>query len=280
METNDSLLAPVRSKLEDLPHLREAFDEIYAKVTARSDVALLLAGSLVDGHVSDLSDLDCELVVAEPDQVQPVRRWAQELVAGLGSVLARFPADHIGMNDLDVTFLERDSKVVKVDVWTLDVGRVWMLRDALVLHDPGGRVAKAHAEPSPSFPPPRYSDLDHKFCGWMWFTFGKIRRDHLFESVESLDFMRGYALMPFLHLLHENPPQGFRNLEARLPPQRLDALHGTYPHGHDRAEIERAFWAMVDLFRAIRPAVRERLGQELDASQLERMYELIRSYGP
>jgi hypothetical protein len=220
-------------------------------------------------------------IVAKPGTpMDELRQWVKDEVAKVAPPIAQFPANHLGIPDLAVFFLDYNGELVKVDIWTMSSDGLARLSSALVVHDPGGFIAAARAAlpTSPaSSPSPDYSDLHHKFCGWMWFTHSKIARSNLFEAIESLDFfMRGYALLPFLHLLASTPSHGYRHLEQQLPEPMLTALRATYPRSHDKEEVTRAFWALIDLFTSIQPEVEARLGTSLRKADLARMTELIR----
>jgi hypothetical protein len=279
VEPAKSVLSIVQANVAPFPALRAAFDTLYGAIAKRQDVAFLLSGSLAGDTVSDLSDLDIEVVAQPGTDVKELAQWLKDLVWSLGKVIAQFPASHLGLPDLHINFIERDGTIVKVDVWAMGLEGLPFVADATVLHDPGGFVAAARAKlPSGGGPTPDYSDLHQKFVGWMWFTFSKIRRDQLFEAVESLDVMRSFVILPFLHLLAQNPPHGYRYLEKRLPAEHHAPFLTTFPSSHDRPEVARAFWAMVDLFRVAQTKVGERLGGKLQGANLERMVSLIRDY--
>jgi len=272
--------AQVQAKTRPFPELRAAYDAIYRAIAARDDAALLLSGSLVgDTVVSDMSDLDIEVVARPGTDIAALDRWVKDLVRGLGKVIAEFPATHLHLPDLEIVFVERRGTVLKVDVWTMSTEGLPFVAGAVAVHDPGGFVAAARAalaEGGGSVPD--YGDLHHKLVGWTWFTFTKLRRGQLFEAVESLDVMRSFALLPFLHLLESNPPHGYRYLEQRLPAPRRAALLATFPRAHEEAEIFRALLATADLFRSIQPEVSAKLGAPLRAADLERMVQLIHEY--
>ena len=267
-----------QSRLGGFPRLRNVFEFLYNRISLATGVSVLLSGSVASGNVDELSDLDLELIVHDAANRQKVRDDVDRMIRELAKPIAHFPATHLGLRELEVYFLDYESTVVKVDIWTADMGSLPLLLDAALIHDPGGVVAQARARlraHSSSDAPADYDDLHHKFCGWMWFTAVKIRRGHLFEAVESLDFMRSYALLPLLHAARSNPLHGYRHLEQRLASTTLAELRETYPSRHDHAEITRAFGSLVDLFRRTVTDVEAHLGRSLNGGDLARMTESV-----
>jgi hypothetical protein len=267
-----------RKVLAPFPKLQSAFVRICSPLVARDDLSVLLLGSIGGGRVDAMSDIDLEVVVHDASRVALERARIDERIRTIGNLLAHFPATHLGMDDLLVYFVEDEGTVIKIDVWTSDVRIVAGLGDAQIIHDPGGVVAaeRARLGGSGGRPPPDYDDLHQKFVGWMWFTAIKVRRGHLFEAIESIDFMRSFALLPFIHLVDDNPPQGYRHLEDRVPPAHADALRETFVCRYDPAEVTRAFWSLVELFRSLQPEVEKRLGRPLKGGALAQMTDLVR----
>ena len=212
-----------------------------------------------------LSDIDLELVVAPDSDVGATRAFVDETLSSLEAPLCRFAADHLGLNDLIVSLHEVDGRVVKIDVWVMTPGALGSIPKALVLHDPRRLAAE---RPAAGDPPPRaYHDLSCKFCGWMWFAHIKIARGHFLEALESIEFMRSNALLPSLHAAESLPAEGYRLLEERLSPERLDRLYRTYATPINRAELYRALDALAMLFTSVQHDSRRRC--------VERMRQLI-----
>jgi hypothetical protein len=207
--------------LAPFPRLEAAFVTIGSPLVAHDGLSVLLSGSIAAGNVDAMSDIDLEIVVHDAAHVAVERARIDARIRSLGNVVAHFPATHLGLPDLLIYFVEADGTLIKVDAWTSDVRIVAELPDATIIHDPGGVVAAERARLGAAGGRPRldYDDLHQKFVGWMWFTTVKIRRGHLFEAIESIDFMEELRT-PALHPPHR------RQSAARVPAPRGSSLSG------------------------------------------------------
>lgn len=264
------------ARFQAQPRIARGFEALCRRLFKIETASVLLSGSGVTGSLDRLSDLDLEVLVHPGQEVAPIRREVDEAVRALGPMVAHFPANHLGLADLSVYVLAFEGEPLKIDVWTADLGILPALSGAAILHDPSGVVEGRRAQGGPPWAVD-YDDLHNKFVGWMWFTTIKLLRGNLFEAVESLDFMRGYSLLPFLLLVAGAPAQGYRLLEERLSRAALDALAKTYPKHHERDEIRRAFWALVDLFRTTQTEAEEHLRRPVGGGDLLRMCEFVRA---
>lgn len=265
MSDTRGALARVRENLATHPLLARTFERVYTALATRDDVAILASGSLAGGTMDRLSDIDLELVVAPDSDTSQVRAFVEQTLSSIEKPLCRFPADHLGLNDLIVSFHEIDGTVVKVDVWVMTQAMLGFIPKAVVLHDPRGLAA---TRPAPGGPPPRnYDDLSCKFCGWMWFTHIKIMRGHFLEALESIEVMRSFALLPSLHAAEGIPAEGYRLLEERLPRERLEHLYRTYARAIERDELHRAMDELAVLFQSVQSEPRQ--------ACVERMRQLI-----
>jgi len=246
-------LARVRASLAGAPALAAVFEAVFAPLAARDDLAVLASGSLANGTMDRWSDLDLEVVIAPRVDAAEVRDAVRHALDGAAKPLSRFAADHLGLADLMVSFMERDGRVIKADVWVMRQDGLAMVPGAVVLHDPSGLAA---SRPAPfERPPADLDDLYKKFCGWMWFTHVKLARGHFLEALETVEFMRAYALLPALHRVENLPRENYRLLETRLAPERLQWLYRTYPAGVDRDEIYRAMFELAALFSDLHRAL-------------------------
>jgi predicted nucleotidyltransferase len=247
-------LARVRRNLAAHPLLARTFERLYEVLAGREDIAILASGSLAKGTMDRLSDIDLELVVAPGSDIGEVRALVEAALSSIGRPLCRFAADHLGLQDLIVSFHEIDGTVVKIDVWVMTPAGLAFIPTAIVLRDPRGIAAQRPAPEGP--PPPDHADLSSKFCGWMWFTHVKIARGHFLEALESIEIMRSHALLPLLHAAEDLPREGYRLLEQRLSPARLAHLYRTYATNIDRTELYRAMDELALLFESLQDNAR------------------------
>lgn len=268
----DAMLARVDRMLKPWPVLSQGFGLCLATLTARTDLAVAVGGSLARGTVDGFSDLDFAVLAGPGGDVGELTGWVAERVGSLGRRLAQFPATHVGLPNLIVTFFESggvegNGAVVKVDCMMLPCAAFGRLSGYSAVYDPGGILAgpdDGHEGEGPD-----WQDLDQKFTGWCWYAFTKIARGELMEAADALDVMRRDVVVANLRRREGLKLEGYRWLEDRLSAGDLAALGKTYPGGIDRTGLMVALAAQIDLYRSLRGPL------EPASAALDRMAELI-----
>jgi hypothetical protein len=270
----------VSQRLEALPDLRRYFDAVIERLARRDGLGVALSGSLAGGAaggtIDRWSDLDLELFVGPDATVAETVEWMRAEISALGPLLTRFPATHLGLDDLWIFFFCAGDAVVKIDAWVLERAAIADFPDALLVLDPGGHLAavRAAGRPTPR-PAPDFEDLHAKMTGWIWYTATKIDRGEILEAIDGLGVMRGQALLPCLQLVDGLPFEGHRRLEIRLGPARLARLHATYPAALNRRAVMEALLALAGAFAEVQPDVASRLGRDHRRGDLAGMIELV-----
>jgi len=226
--------------------LRDALQRLLDSIDIPRSVRVEVQGSIARGDADRYSDADLRFT-GEPESVAHLREAFPGVLATLGTVLSAFPATHLGLDDLLVTFVEVDGRVVKIDA----------------------DFSAGESSHSDEISSARLQDGDRKFVGWMWYTFAKIGRGEYFESAAALDTMRGSALVPLLLHMMQLPPEGYRRLELRLSAAVQGELRATYPRTLEQDELLRAFLAMTDFYRRLRK-------HDLSEARFDRMLAIIR----
>lgn len=212
---------------ERLPSpLRDVYDACVEWASARR-FSVAVHGSLTKGGVDRYSDID--LTLATPSSVAPAEAMEDfdRMIAGLGTVMAHFRADHLGANQTLIAYLGIDEWVVKLDVKIVGGGALVDLPpEASIVADAEGAMALArYVEPTQ----PDLGPLFDKLTGWFWFTYSRLARGEYFAAARSIDFTREHALLPILLSQRGLPQDGHRRIEERLTPDLLDALRRTHP---------------------------------------------------
>lgn len=238
-ETLSEDVERVVARLAHVPALASGMRRAAEAVLARPGVGLAVKGSTASGTVDAWSDLDLE--VALPAGAGSAdHAWARQVASSVGRIVCWFPADHIGLADLLIFFIDLDGAVVKLDLNLAGTGGGMVIRTAS-----GG-------PPAPGSRPDtgRWTNegLCRRFCGWSWYTWTKLARGEVVEAVDALACMRGRALLPLLQRLRGLPEEGCRRLEVRLARPDLDRLHATHPSGVDASEVRRALGDAVEWF--------------------------------
>jgi len=276
-------LDSIRRKIEHFPDTLAVFDGCLECFARRGDIGVAISGSLFHGTIDRYSDLDFEVVAHPETSVEALQEWVSASIRRVAPLLGHFPATHLGLDHLLVSFFARNDHIVKVDVAVLDLEGFSHHPSASIVWDPGGKLARSRTAPSPArhetHVSPDFEDIHHKFCGWIWYTYSKIARGECLEAVDSLDTMRRYALLPCLHLIESLPSEGYRWAERRLSAKRLSSLQRTFPSDTGRRELSRALFFLVEFFVEVQPLVAERLARDHRSADLEGMVRIIERLG-
>ncbi len=265
----------IELRLAPFAYLRRVFDHCLAQFILSNDIILSAKGSLAAGQLDEFSDLDFLIIVHNPAQVASVNDWARQTVHGAGKPIASFPATHIGLDNLLVSFLEVDGNIVKVDVEVVPLSEPYPDYLGTVLHDPTHKAEQFMHKGLLAPTRPDFNDIGQKFCGWIWYTYTKIARGELLEAVDALGGMRRLALLPVLQFVLELPYEGHRRLEERLPAETLKQLHSTYPARIERQEIYHSLNTLIDIFRDSEAKLAARLDNSYRRPDLDSMIRLM-----
>lgn len=240
----------ILSAIEHLPPLHRTFRELTTWLCAQDGWAVAVWGSLARGEADRFSDLD--LTVLVDSDPAGARKRILERIEEIGRIIVSFSGSHIGKPDLLVAYLEVDGWPVKIDLDLLHGDAAPPLPpDARVLHPDGPAFRIASAEATALDVP----GLEQRFCGWIWYTYGKLARGELFQAARSIDFTRENALLPLLLVLRGLPPDGHRRIERRLPPPLVQQLVESYPTRLEAEEIRRALLRLTDVYLEHRAAL-------------------------
>ncbi|WP_159107336.1 nucleotidyltransferase domain-containing protein [Azospirillum sp. B506] len=246
-------LDSITGLLRPWPVLLSGFRRSMTELTSREDMAIAVGGSLARGTVDRFSDLDFAVLAAPGTDPGPLCSWVAGRLGAIGRRLSQFPANHIGLPNLIVTFCEIDGEVVKVDCMVLPQGAIGQLAGYRVIHDPSG-IATGTPGSDATAEPIDEAELDEKFTGWCWYSFTKIARGELMEATDALDVMRRNVLVPVLRHRRGLKAEGFRWLEDLLSSDDLASLHRTYPGVPGRHGLVAALAAQMTLYRTLRAA--------------------------
>lgn len=218
---------------------------------------LALAGSLAAGTGDAVSDIDLDLLCADIQQRDALHARVDRCLRDAGAVLAQFPATHIGLPELVITFVDVDGILVKVDVRY----RVGSPADAAASAPSAATVL---------------AGLHHRFTGWLWYTHTRIVRGEYWDAADSIAVMRAQALLPMLLYVHDLPSEGYRRIETRLAPAELYRLAGTWVSSLQPAPLRAALSTLCDLFETVTAAAVAKIGRDFRAADLSRMRDLTR----
>ncbi len=258
-------------KLGRYPAIQNGLSTLLHQVAARNDLSVFIQGSIATNTTDPYSDVDLVFVTDGNLSLQEESQWLKRVMSSLGPLVAHFPATHLGMDNLLISFINMNGDVVKIDVKMepFEMFQADAVTKALHLSK---RMRMESWRKSDFAPPlPDFEDIHQKFVGWIWYTYTKIARGEWFEAVDSLDCMRGKALLPCLHLSANVPREGYRRLETRLPEKLVQQLRSTYPSGFEPRELTRALLALSFMFRDLQPKIQKNLGRNHQSADLDWM---------
>jgi hypothetical protein len=264
------------------PALLNVFDRLIVALTTRSDIAIAVSGSLAAGQLDKWSDLDLEVIALPGADLCELTTWTDSVVQKIAPLWSRFSASHIGLDQLLVFFFWETNTIVKADLHVIELDAFLHLKNTRLLVDPDGLVAsRRRAIPVDDQDRylPDFRDLHAKFCGWIWYTFGKIARGELFEALNSIEVMRTSALLPFLQIVEGLPFEGCRHLETRLTEAHRFRLEATVARSLEPPELRRALLAMAHFFSDLQPQVIARLGSDYRSANLQSMIREVEKCG-
>jgi predicted nucleotidyltransferase len=229
-------------------------------------VGVAAGGSFISGSMDEFSDLDL-VVVTDPATWTEAPDRRRALAATFGPLLAAFTGEHVGEPRLLICLygpplVHVDLKFVRPDALARRV------EDPIVLWDRDGRLREALRGGVVRYPAPDAQWIEDRFWIWVHYVASKIGRGELFDTLDSLGFLRGRVLGPLILEEAGAQPTAVRRIE-REAPARAGELEATLAR-LDTSECLRALRATIALYRSLRerrahPQLRRSAGAEAEA---------------
>ena len=266
----------LRKKLAPFPANRAAFDHCIDHFVARPGLSLAVSGSLVSGDLDPFSDLDLIMLAAPELELPSLQEEVNRVVPRIGHPLAVFQATHLNLPNLHIFYLAVDDWVVKIDFEVYSAANeVQLPAKLLVLHDPSDQFASM--EKVPLRDQVDFISLQQKFCGWLWYSYTKIRRGEFFQAARSIEYTREHAVLPCLLRLKGLTQDGHRRIEERLSRSELERLYASHPAKLEHRELMRALFSTADHFLDLQKAMKTAFPESKPAD-IQHMLDLIKSH--
>jgi hypothetical protein len=225
----DDLPKVITSAVDRESPLAHVLVSLVGVLTADPGCSLAIGGGLAQGRWDRYADIDLVAVFPPPTTREEGMARVRAAIAGQGAGRAQFPATHLGLAHLLVSFIEVERWIVKVDV-AVHLTACPIGPDVVVVHDPAGAFRPVDAG-DPGLPgvDDEVAEAVERFTGWVWYTYTRIRRGELFEAYNSLEVMRRVAYVPALLLSTGRSHEHLRRLESKLDDGERDRLLATYP---------------------------------------------------
>lgn len=206
------------------------------------------AGSWITRELDEYSDLDLVLVV-DPAQYQSVLQDMSSIALGLGTCIASFTGDHVGVKNLLICLFEDpllhvDLKFISLDDFSSRI------ENPEVLWERNGELTKAIEENKPNIPHVDLQWIENRFWTWIHYAAARLGRGEIFETIHTLSFLRAEVLAPMASAKAHKVPRGLRRIEQYCP-EEAEAMKATLA-GHDAQSCEQALRAAAKIYVDLR----------------------------
>lgn len=241
---------------------RPIVDHVVERLAPLATGGIFLTGSFANGTDDAYSDIDLTIARHDAAPDQAFRNLVEEALRSTGDLLALFPASHLGIENLFVSFFDTGGAVAKIDLNC--VGPRAIPTDGILLTEALAPIVLPLPTAEEVFP----VELSwNRLIGWTHYCDCKIRRGELLEAADSLAEIRASVAIAALQAAHRLPPEGARRLETRLPQNALQQLTKTMPASLDRASLDTALTELVqlsaDALRLVDPGLADALQDRL-----------------
>lgn len=181
-------------------------------------------GSWAQQQLDDFSDLDLVVVTTNEDYTQVLDEM-DSLTLALGTRIAGFRADHLGLPNMMVCLYE--DPLLHVDLKFVSLAQfTHRLENPEVLWERDGLLTKAIEENKPDIPHLDMQWIEDRFWIWVHYGAGRIARGEVYEALNVLTWLRSQVLGPMVAAKQHLPPRGVRRLE-QLSAADAKLLEGT-----------------------------------------------------
>lgn len=211
-------------------------------------LGLAAAGSWITKELDDYSDLDLVIVV-DPAHYQSVLQDLSSLALGLGTCIASFTGEHVGVDNLLICLYE--DPLLHVDLKCVSLPDFSnRIENPEVLWERNGELTKAIEENKPSIPHINLQWIEDRFWTWIHYAAGRLGRGELFEALNMLGYLRAEVLGPMASAKAHRLPRGVRRLEQYCP-EEAEEMKATLA-GHDARACGQALRAAAKIYVGLR----------------------------
>jgi hypothetical protein len=205
-------------------------------------------GSWITREIDEYSDLDLVIVV-DNSHIEAVLREMDSIALSLGTCIASFTGEHVGLENLLICLYEDPLLHVDLKFVSLE-DFAHRIENPEVLWERSGQLTKAIEENKPDIPHIDLQWIENRF--WTWIHYGALRlgRGEIFEAIDMLAFLRSQVLGPMICAKSHKPPRGVRRIEKYCPGD-TEALKATLAP-HDARACAQAFRAAAKLYVDLR----------------------------
>lgn len=174
-------------------------------------VGIAAGGSYITDSMDEYSDIDFVIAV-EPKAYEQVMQDRMDIAQKLGKLLSAFTGEHVGEPRLLICLygpplLHVDLKFVSLEATSHRV------EDPVILWQRDNLLSEAFRSCDARFPIPELQWIEDRFWVWIHYCAVKIGRGEIFETIESISFLRQVVIGPLLLMRNGKLPRGVRKIE-------------------------------------------------------------------
>ena len=174
-----------------------------------------VGGSWITSELDEHSDLDLVIVAAD-EHFDAVNEDLDNLSLGLGTRLAGFRGDHVGVPNMLICLYE--DPLLHVDLKVVSLSKfAERIENPDVLWERDGLLTKVIEENKPKIPHVDMQWVEDRFWTWVHYGAARVARGEIFEAIDTLAYLRSQVLGPMISAKHHRLPRGVRRLEKYCP---------------------------------------------------------------
>ncbi|CAI6033668.1 oxalate:formate antiporter [Cohnella sp. JJ-181] len=211
-------------------------------------LGLLSGGSMLDGTMDEYSDLDL-ILVYDPDYRDDVMTGRIHIASGLGHLLSGFTGEHVGEPRLVICLY--DDPLLHVDLKFLMPSELEdRIEDPIVLWEREEEISQILTGTAPVRPEADIQWIEDRFWVWIHYSAAKLGRGELYETIDTITFLRGAVLGPLILKASGYPPRGVRKIEFAANAESEELIQ-TVPE-YDARSCYLALMASIRIYRRLR----------------------------
>ncbi|MCC0649652.1 nucleotidyltransferase domain-containing protein [Clostridioides sp. ZZV15-6598] len=181
----------------------------------REDLRILgvaIGGSYITNDMDEYSDVDL-IIAIDNKYFKDIIDDRFKIAAKLGTLLSSFTGEHIGELGLIICLYGPDLLQVDLKFITLD-DLTCRVENPTILWERNNCISNTFKLSEAKFPLPDLQWIEDRFWIWIYYISRKIGRGEIFETIESISFLRQTVIGPLLLMKNGKLPRGVRKLET------------------------------------------------------------------
>jgi len=178
-------------------------------------LGLAAGGSWITQELDEYSDLDLVIVV-DDSHYQTVLGEMSSIAVTLGTLLASFTGEHVGVKNLLICLYE--DPLLHVDLKFVSLTDfASRTENPVVLWERDGLLTRTIEENKPDLQHVDLQWIEDRIWTWIHYGAQKLGRGEVFEALDMLAYIRSQVLGPMGCVKAHKPARGVRRIEQYCP---------------------------------------------------------------